>query len=111
MGTGAIGSVAGVPGNAIGAAQPRPVNLDADLAKYEGQLSDWTFCPSGKTPEGKVKIAQLSDRVSSIKTQMHKAEQARAAANAPAAAAPRVAAPVRAGAEPKALGTHVDVYA
>ncbi|MDQ2802400.1 MAG: hypothetical protein M3Y41_06850 [Pseudomonadota bacterium] len=108
MGVGAIGAGASLSGSAGGSPPSRPATLGADLAKYEAQLSDWTFCASGKSPEGKAKIVQLNDRITSIKTQIHKADRAAIAARA-AAPAPS-AAPVR-SAGPMALGNLVDVYA
>ncbi len=41
--------------------------LDAQLARGEKQLSEWTRCSSAKTAEGKQKIQELSDRISEIK--------------------------------------------
>lgn len=37
--------------------------LAAQLARYQVQLADWVSCPSCKTPEGKAKIRELSDKV------------------------------------------------
>jgi len=37
--------------------------LDAQLARYQVQLSDWVNCPSCNTAEGKAKIQELSDKV------------------------------------------------
>ena len=121
MGIGAIGSSAGAAAAAaVGVPARRPANLDGDLAKYEGQLSDWTYCASGKTPEGKVKIAQISDKISTIKAQMHQADQASAAAKAvvakPAAPASTirvtdvVSPNARTSAATTALGGTIDVY-
>jgi hypothetical protein len=41
--------------------------LEGQLARYQVQLADWVNCPSCKTPEGKAKIQELSDKVSEIK--------------------------------------------
>lgn len=109
MGIQAIGS-GGAAVSGAGTPASQPANLDAELAKYQGQLADWTFCPSGKTPEGKAKIQQISERIGTIKTQMHKAQQARAAAKAPAAAQSQEGAPARVASDSKALGHRVDVY-
>lgn len=38
--------------------------LETQLAKYQVQLADWVSCPSCKTPEGKAKIQELSNKVS-----------------------------------------------
>ena len=50
--------------------------LDAELARSEVQLSDWTHCVSAKTPHGKEKIAEISAKVSDIKARMKRAEEA-----------------------------------
>jgi len=65
---------------------PAPVNADAQLAKYQSQLSDWVQCPSGKTPEGKAKIAELTDKIQSLKSQMKQADEVQR--TPPAASAP-----------------------
>lgn len=67
-----------------GSAAPSGRALDADLAKSEVQLSDWVHCVSAKTPRGKEKIAEISARVSNIKEQMKRAEQANPPTPAPA---------------------------
>jgi hypothetical protein len=41
--------------------------LDVQLDKYNVQLADWVNCPSCKTPEGKAKIQELSDKIAAIK--------------------------------------------
>ncbi|MEO6895244.1 MAG: hypothetical protein ABI218_01210 [Caldimonas sp.] len=74
--------------------------LNADLARCEVQLSDWSHCVSAKTPQGKEKIAEISARVDDIKARMKAAEQpapTRADAQAPAGVGP--------------LGHTVDVFA
>jgi hypothetical protein len=40
------------------------------------QQSDWVHCASSETPEGKAKIAEISDKISAIKRQMQSAESA-----------------------------------
>ena len=54
--------------------------LENQLSKYEVQLADWCACPSGKTPEGKKKIADLRDKVNSVRVQLQRIETARARA-------------------------------
>ena len=51
--------------------------LNAQLAKYQVQLADWTNCPSCTTPEGKAKIAEIADKISDIKLSMQSAELSR----------------------------------
>lgn len=57
--------------------QAAPANASAELAKYESQLSDWVHCASSKTSEGKAKIAEITDKIEAIKTQVKRAEDAR----------------------------------
>jgi len=59
------------------APQAAPANASAELAKYESQLSDWVHCASSKTPEGKAKIAEITDKIESIKAQVKRAEDAK----------------------------------
>lgn len=67
-------SVGSVPAHARSAA---PANVSAELAKYESQLSDCVFCPSSKTSEGKARIAEITDKIESIKAQLKRAEDAK----------------------------------
>lgn len=62
IGTTTLASSTGVGKSAAG--------LEARLAQYEIQLSDWENCPSCKTPEGKAKIAELSSKVDEIKQRL-----------------------------------------
>ncbi len=63
------------------AAAPRaPATAGSELAKLETQLSDWVHCPSCKTPAGKAKIAEITDKIDAIKAQVKTAEDAKAAA-------------------------------
>jgi len=57
--------------------QATPANASAELAKYESQLSDWVHCASSKTSEGKAKIAEITDKIESIKAQVKRAEDAK----------------------------------
>jgi 3'-phosphoadenosine 5'-phosphosulfate sulfotransferase len=59
------------------APQTAPANASAELAKYESQLSDWVHCASSKTSAGKAKIAEITDKIESIKAQVKLAEEAK----------------------------------
>lgn len=66
-----LSSVSAVaPASAAGAQPSRPAGQDIDLAEAQRQLADWVACPSGKTPEGKHKIAEISAKVAEIKSKM-----------------------------------------
>lgn len=45
-----------------------------ELAKLEGQLSDWVHCASSKTSAGKAKIEEISGKIETIKVQVRSAE-------------------------------------
>jgi len=51
--------------------------LNAQLAKYQVQLADWTNCPSCTTPDGKAKIAEIANKISDIKRSLQSAELAK----------------------------------
>ena len=59
------------------APQAAPANASAELAKYESQLSDWVHCASSKTSAGKAKIAEITDKIETIKAQVKRAEDTR----------------------------------
>jgi len=92
--------------SAIGSSGPGylgnlPSGQEAQLDKYKVQLADWVHCPSCKTPEGKAKIRELSDKIAAIEQRLK---------------APRLEKPVQAQARVNApglggLGGRVDVYA
>lgn len=64
--------------------------LETQLAQYKVKLADWASCPSCKTPEGKAKIAEISDKISDIQQRLEAADAVKrgsqpsdTAANAP----------------------------
>lgn len=88
------------------AAAAIPISLDAERARYEIQLADWTHSSSAKTPEGKAKIAALAEQLATVKARVQRAQaahQVQPQATPPATTAHKPA-------EPK-LGGHVDLYA
>lgn len=40
--------------------------LDVQLSRYKVELADWINCPACKTPAGKAKIQELSDKIAAI---------------------------------------------
>jgi hypothetical protein len=50
--------------------------LQSQLSRYQIQLSDWRHCPSGATPEGKRKIADLEAKATATQTQLKQVEAA-----------------------------------
>jgi hypothetical protein len=56
-------------------AVPRPAAADGQLAKCESQLSDCVNCPSGKTPAGRAKIAEISNQIATFKALIKQADE------------------------------------
>lgn len=90
-----------------GAGAPSPTSLQAQLQRYEKQLSDCVNCASAKTPQGKADIDTISARISQVQQRLAQLDgNARTPAPAPAATAATAAA----GAGAVQGGT-IDVYA
>ena len=51
--------------------------LESQLNRYQAQLADWCNCPSAKTPEGKAKIQEISDKAGAVKTQLDRINAAK----------------------------------
>ena len=83
-------AVAAVARAAAPAEVRAPVTDSPELAQAELRLSDWVHGPSGKTPDGKAKIADLLEQVDTIKASIRKANDAGALSRPPlqAGAAP-----------------------
>lgn len=52
-------------------------SLEAKLSQYKQKLADWVSCPSSKTPEGKAKIKEFSDKVSDTQKRIQTIQTAR----------------------------------
>jgi hypothetical protein len=86
--TTALGASA-TPSTAYGGGGPSAASLQAQLQRYQQQLSDCVNCASAKTPQGKADIQAISARISEVKQTIAQADQAPAnPANAANAAAP-----------------------
>ncbi|WP_426110345.1 hypothetical protein [Massilia sp. PWRC2] len=55
---------------AAGASTPSPASLQAQLQRYEHQLSDCVNCASAKTPQGKADIDTISARISQVQQRL-----------------------------------------
>jgi hypothetical protein len=51
--------------------------LQTQLNQLEVKLADWCHCPSGKTPDGQRKIADLQAKEDAIKAQLQQIDTAR----------------------------------
>ncbi len=71
-----VTSISAVVSGAAAAPASAGSGLDAELAKCQGQLSDWVHCPSGKTTEGKTKIAEIESRLEGIKARIARRDKA-----------------------------------
>jgi hypothetical protein len=49
-------------------------SLEAQVDQYKIKLADWANCPSCKTPEGKAKIADISNKIRDIQARIKKIE-------------------------------------
>ena len=94
----------GVTLHAAGTEAPKrsAPNLDAQMRTARAQLADWVTCPSAKTPQGKEKIKQISEKLASIKNEIKVETQK-----------PDTAASVHQDylAAPNRAGANVDTYA
>ncbi len=66
--------------------RPSASVLEAQLNRYEVQLADWCNCGSAKTPEGKAKIQDLTNKADTIKAQLEKIHLAKSSSQPPSAA-------------------------
>ena len=57
---------------------PSAASLQAQLQRYQKQLSDCVNCPSSKTPQGKADIQAISARISQVKQSIEQAANAQA---------------------------------
>lgn len=73
---------------AYGGGGPSAASLQAQLQRYQQQLSDCVNCASAKTPKGKQDIQAISARIGQIEQRIAQADGsgARAAPDAPQAA-------------------------
>jgi len=64
----AISSSVSAPGGASGG--PSAASLQAQLQRFQQQLSDCVNCASAKTPEGKTAIREAAAKVSQVTQQL-----------------------------------------
>jgi len=82
--------------SAYGGGRLSPASLQAQLQRFEQQLSDCVNCASAKTPRGKADIQAIAVRISQVRERIAEADGARAAPGAgvePARSAPSAGAP------------------
>ena len=63
--------------------QPSRASLQADLARYQKQLSDSVNCASAKTLEGKTHIQELSSKISTTQERIKQVETTKPPATEP----------------------------
>jgi len=49
---------------------PSKSGLEAQISRYQQQLTDCVTCPSSKTPEGKAAIESLSNKISVVQSKL-----------------------------------------
>jgi len=64
------------PSTAYGSGGPSAASLQAQLQRYQQQLSDCVNCASAKTPQGKADIQAISARISEVKQSIAQTDQA-----------------------------------
>ena len=79
--------------------------LEAQLDRYRKQLSDCVNCSSAKTPEGKAKIEELSNRIGEIKARIDKTTAEKSPVQPQANTPPAWPNPLA------TVGSRLDVYA
>jgi hypothetical protein len=85
--------------------------LDAQLARYQKELSECVNCESAKTPEGKKTIQAVSDKISVVKARLEEVVTGKSNSQSvkqEPSSAKATAAPSSAKA---AVGSAVDVFA
>jgi outer membrane murein-binding lipoprotein Lpp len=92
--------------SAYGGGAPSAVSLQAQLQRYQKQLSECVNCASAKTPQGKSDIQAISARISQIEQRM---VQAANASSAPLDAGLSAAKPATSASA--TLGSLIDVFA
>ncbi|NHZ66436.1 hypothetical protein [Massilia genomosp. 1] len=80
-----------------GAAKASPVALQAQLQRYQQQLSDCVNCASADTPKGKSDIEAIAARITQVQQRIAQADGANTTTNAPLASV--------------AAGGRIDVFA
>jgi hypothetical protein len=91
---------------AYGAGAPSATSLQAQLERYQKQLSDCVNCASAKTPQGKSDIQAISARISQIEQRIAEAQHRSGSPTAPPPDAPAAASSPTTG-----YGSLVDVFA
>ena len=85
----AITSGAAPATSVYGSGARSSVSLQAQLQRYQKQLSDCVNCASAKTWQGKADIQAISERISQIKQAIEQTEKPSAAPSAPSAPSPQ----------------------
>lgn len=98
------------PGNPFSSFQSA-AGLEAQLDQYKKKLGDWVNCSSGKTPEGKTKIAEISTRISDIQKRINEATATRSNTRVPDPASPPTTDKVTPASAWTTVGTRLDVFA
>jgi hypothetical protein len=77
---------------AYGGGAPSATSLQAQLQRYQQQLSDCVNCASAKTPQGKADIQAISARISQVQQRIAQADKPPTASTDPAQVQARSAA-------------------
>ena len=95
---------------AYGGGAPSATSLQAQLERYQKQLSDCVNCASAKTPQGKSDIQAISARISQIEQRIAQTQNS-TDNRSDQQAAPVQSAPTAAPASISGTGGLIDVFA
>lgn len=103
-------SSSGAPAGGVGG--PSAASLQAQLQRFQQQLSDCVNCASAKTPQGKAAIQALSAKVSLVEQKIGAQQNTGPGGPAAGVAASGMASPAQAAvSDPGAIGGTINVYA
>lgn len=107
--------------SAIGSSSlPNPASTDlssagltAQLGRYQKELSECVNCSSAKTSEGKIKITELSGKISELKTRIEEASAPKSPTidNNLLANVPAVSSAATSSSTTETLGNRLNVFA
>jgi len=106
----AASATASAASTAYGGGAPSATSLQAQLERFQKQLSDCVNCASAKTPQGKSDIQAISARISQIEQRIAQAQNRPDNQAAPQSTS-QATAPAAASSPTTGYGSLIDVFA
>jgi outer membrane murein-binding lipoprotein Lpp len=106
----AASATASAASTAYGGGTPSATSLQAQLERFQKQLSDCVNCASAKTPQGKSDIQAISARISQIEQRIAQAQNRPDNQAAPQSTS-QATAPAAASSPTTGYGSLIDVFA